>query len=144
MPGKLAAPEYFVPAGVAYDPCMLTGTCSDGLLQQIRNTPMTMTLNYLRVERVGCELTRIPLRAVGPAWSPSVAGWPAYPADAGLWREESPSLAALEGAEALTYYVYLPLILNRYGTNASSDDPTGCPCGWFAEDGRMVDFIPAP
>ena len=130
---------------------MIQGNCSSAILEAIWNTPMTMTMVYLRVTRTSTGVDRIPLRMVGPGWSPydeasSVA--------VDLHRKQvSANTMAVEPIEsgaisriasdhaALTYHVYLPLVLKPA---LPPDDPTGCPCGWFTSDGRMVDFIPPP
>jgi len=146
-PSKLASPEYFVPAGVEYDPCMLQGNCSDELLQAIRDTTMTMRIVYLRVQRTGCAMDRIPLRMVGPVWSPSAAA-SNRSLDDGIescWGSSS-SGGTVNSVGTLTYshYCYLPIISHRFCAYIPPDDPTGCPCGWFTDDGRMVDFVPHP
>lgn len=128
-PYRLASPEYFVPAGVSYDPCMVNGGCPDGLLAQIYNTTMTMRVLYLKVERASCELTRIPLRMVGPQWSSQASLSTSY---------------SLIGTSPYSYTSFLPAIFRGFCTVLPPDEPTGCPCGWFTEDGMMVDFIPRP
>lgn len=145
-PNRLSCPEYLVPAGVDYHPCMIYGGCSSELLDAIWNAPMTMTMVYLHVTRTSTGVDRIPLRMVGPKWLP-------YDEAASADREQASANTAepLEGKEVsgiipdyttvFTYQVYLPLILKPA---LPPDDPTGCPCGWFTSDGRMVDFIPPP
>lgn len=127
QPYRLASPEYFVPSGVVYNPCMVSGGCPDGLLEQIYNTAMTMWILYLKVERTGCDLTRIPLRMVGPGWSGQMSLSESY-------RPAS--------ASPYSYTVFLPLIFREFCASLPPDNPSGCPCGWFTAEGRMVDFIP--
>ena len=129
QPYQLASPEYFVPAGINYDPCMVNGGCPDWLLEQIYNTPMTMRILYLKVERTSCNLIRIPLRMVGPNWSGQTS----------LFASRS-----LTDTSSYSYTVFLPLIFREFCASPPPDDPTGCPCGWFTQEGRMVDFIPRP
>lgn len=123
---QVASPEYFVPPGVAYDPCMTNGGCSNALLDQIWNATAALTVHYYSVTRTGVGLDRIPIQPVGPGWSPGRrAGQsllPALPRNGGL--------------------LYLPVILMP--VTLPPDDRGGCPCGWFTADGRMLDFIPAP
>jgi hypothetical protein len=145
-PNRLSCPEYLVPAGVDYDPCMIQGNCSSEILETIWNTPMTVTMVYLRVTRTSTSVDRVPLRMVGPKWSP-------YDEAADVDSEQAPAntMKPLEDKEALEitpdhtselpYRIYLPLV---FKPALPSDDPTGCPCGWFTPDGRMVDFIPQP
>lgn len=129
QPVRLASPEYFVPAGVSYDSCMIYGGCPDWLLDQIYNTPMTMRILYLKVERMSCGLTRIPLRMVGPGWSGQMSVSASY-------RPVSTS--------PYSYTVFLPMVFRDFCASLPPDDPADCPCGWFTPEGRMVDFIPQP
>jgi hypothetical protein len=145
-PDRLSCPEYLVPAGVDYDPCMISGECSSEILDAIWNTPMTMTMVYLHVTRTSIGVDRIPLKMVGPNWQPGDAA-----ADIDSEQASASTIEPLEGKEAsgiildhttvLTYQAYLPLV---FKPALPPDDPTGCPCGWFTSDGRMVDFIPEP
>lgn len=56
----IAAPEYFVPAGVGYNPCMTNGGCPASLLQQIHDATMPMTV-YFRASP-GSAPKQIPYR----------------------------------------------------------------------------------
>ena len=149
-PDDLAAPEYFVPAGVDYDPCMIQGNCPSSILNAIHDTEMTMRIVYLRVERTDCTLERIPLRMVGPEWSPGVAASVQPLGGTGVPCLASGSSSAtsigplLKNTDTLTRHIYLPLALHGFCASVPPDDPTGCPCGWFTPDGRMMDFIPKP
>jgi hypothetical protein len=145
-PDRLSCLEYLVPAGVDYDPCMRQGNCSPEILDAIWNTPMTMTMVYLRVARTTTGVDRIPLRMVGPEWSPgdAAANVGSEPASTNTMKplEDGETLGVIPDHTAvLTYQVYFPLI---FKPALPPDDPTGCPCGWFTSDGRMVDFIPEP
>lgn len=135
-PGYLASLEYFVPAGVAYHPCMRSGTCSNDLLRQIYEAEMQMTIHYLRIDRINPGLDRIPLRQTGPAWKSLLASSQTRAAQATLPATVPP------GGEAR---LYLPLINADMPADPLPDeDRTGCTCGWFDPDGRMLDFVPAP
>lgn len=129
----LTAPEYFVPVGVEYDPCMTSGNCPTSLLEQIRNATMEGTVYYYRVSRRVDSLHRVPLRQVGPAWNPSLAGLAAAgDAEIGASAVEASTRA------------FIPVLQKGDAPIGPlpPDDPNGCPCGWFADDGRMVDYIP--
>jgi hypothetical protein len=136
----LTAPEYFVPVGVSFDPCMTDGNCSDALLDQIINTRMEMTVHYYRVGRITQGLIRLPLRAVGPDWDPGELVARAVPAAVEASRES----AEAETAVVPPVRYFLPLVSEQSPVEVQPDDPTGCPCGWFTPDGRMVDFVPEP
>ena len=135
----LAAPEYFVPAGVPYDPCMKDGGCPSDLLDRIYETPMQMTLYYYRVRRLSnTNLTSIPLRQVGKSWDAASAAAVATPA------ADSPVEPADAGAVNRSVAVRLPLLMKPAAPKTLPDDAPRdqCPCGWFDQDGRMVDVIP--
>jgi hypothetical protein len=131
----VAALEYFVPAGVEYDPCMIRGDCPDPILSRIAQATMQMTLHYYRVTRTAGGLVRMPLRQVGMGWSVSDAARAATPA---LEPASTPAPSAAEPAAsaAVSPRAYVPIV------SGSPDDMTGCPCGWFTPDGRMVDLVP--
>ncbi len=132
---RLASPEYFLPSSVPYDLCMTDGGCSDSLLQQIYDATMPLTVTYYSVRRIGLGLTQIPLKQVGPNWFPdAVRG--SHPAQ----EPRLPRLTQRLPAGAGT--VFLPLVLNA--PTIPPDDPAGCPCGWFDDLGRMLDFVPGP
>ncbi len=124
---RLAAPEYFVPVGVNYDPCMQSGSCPGSLLDEIFSAEMEMTLYYYSVRRVATGLNQVPLRAVGDGFGRAVAS--AAPVQQTIpAQRDNP--------------VYLPLIVGP-PVDVEPDEPgADCPCGWFTEDGRMVDFVP--
>lgn len=124
---QVASPEYFVPPGVAYDPCMTNGGCPDSLLDQIWNATASLTVHYYKVTRTDVGLDRIPIQPVGPGWSP---------AGRNITRPSQPVLFIQDTR------LYLPTIFNP--AVIPPDDTAGCPCGWFTADGRMLDFIPAP
>ncbi len=143
----VAALEYLVPEGVSYNSCMLTGTCSSTILDQIYNTSMTMKVIFLKVTRTDCALQRIPLRMVGKLWTPGMLAQTASSApalDAAPAVDPARSLvrASFYASPTLTQSLYLPLVLNRLCVSPPPDDPEGCPCGWFDSIGRMLSFIP--
>jgi hypothetical protein len=121
----LTAPEYFVPAGFTYDPCMTNGGCSDELLDAIYDAEMTLTVYYYRVSRIQEGLDRIPLRLVGMRYN-NLALFGI--GDDPIW--DAPVRQ------------FLPLV--RRPVQVEPDDTDGCPCGWFDEHGRMFDYIPRP
>lgn len=125
----LAAPEYFLPAGIPYNSCMTYGGCSNALLDQIYNKTMEANVYYYKIERIARGLQRIPLRQVGPTGGPG--DWTTSTAEV----FGAPSRSLRTGGQ---YLAFLPLI----SLQLPPDDPTGCPCGWFDKYGRMVDFIP--
>jgi hypothetical protein len=131
-PGYLASLEYFVPAGIQYQPCMRRGNCSNELIREIYNAEMQMTIHYLVIDRVNTGLDRIPLRQVGPSWSPGLAASELFAAQATL-PATTPA-----GSSRL----HMPLIYSDIPPDLPPDDRTGCPCGWFDGDGRMYDFVP--
>lgn len=127
-PAAWTAPEYFVPAGIAYDPCMTEGGCPADLLDAIYAATMDATIYYYDVERVADGLTQIPIKQVGTTWSPVVQ------------RKASPARMA-----AQDNFVFLPAVLNgEPPAELPLDDPTNCPCGWFDENGAMFAFVPGP
>lgn len=122
----LSSPEYFVPTGIAYDPCMTQGDCPVTLLDQIFAAQMEMTVYYFAIERTASPFDRVPLRQVGPEWEPG--------ASAGTVEQGVKPVTAVIPSQ-----VFVPLI-----TAAPNDISAGCPCGWFTTDGRMLDFTNAP
>lgn len=136
---RIASPEYFVPAGIPYDACMVDGGCSEALLKRIYDSEMTMTIYYYRVARIRDGLTRIPLKQVGPDWSAVVnAAQPAF--------AQATATIPQQTVPELDESVFLPLIFTAEPVvvELPDGDPTGCPCGWFDEIGRMFDFVPGP
>jgi hypothetical protein len=119
---EVTSPEYFVPEGIAYQPCMTYGGCSDALLDDIYRAEMTMSVYFYSVTPVTGEMVAVPLRMVGPDWS--VGQTLTQPMAAGARR------------------VWLPLVSRQI--SPPPFDPTKCPCGWFTADGRMIGFVPQP
>jgi hypothetical protein len=136
-PTELAVPEYVIPAGVAYQSCFTTGTCSATVLGQIYNTTMTLEIVYLSVTKPTLGGEWIPLEMAGPLWVPTASDTGGM--DLALEQTE------LDGGRPFTvsddppdeYKVYLPFM-----SIPVEEAPTGCPCGWFDSLGRMLDFSP--
>ena len=128
---RLAAPEYFVPVGVNYDPCMQSGSCPGSLLDEIFSAEMEMTLYYYSVRRVATGLNQVPLRAVGNGFGRVVAS------SLNLSAPVQQTIPAQRDNP-----IYLPLIAGPPVAVEPDDPSADCPCGWFTEDGRMVDFVP--
>ena len=128
------SPEYFVPDGVPYDPCMTNGGCSTALLEAVHDATMQATVYYYDVERIAGGMTQIPIKQVGPNWSPARSR--------GVAASAPPQPAATVQEDSL---VYLPTIVYQQPPEPPPpDDPTNCPCGWFDENGAMFAFVPAP
>lgn len=131
---SLASPEYFLPPGVAYDPCMTHGGCSRELLSRVYDTPASMQVVYLRVSHIANALERLPVQMVGSGYRGQAAA-------------ELAASAATSPAAAKPYRTFLPSA-NRTVPTAPPEDTSGCSqnggCGWFTADGRMVDYIPVP
>lgn len=131
---RVSSPEYFVPVGFSYDPCMTNGDCPTSLLDGIYGATMTLDLFFYKIDRIQNGLTQIPLRQVGPSWSPGMEAAGARPA-AGMAVAASRWNAPL----ADEIMLYLPAVL--FAEPIAPDAPTNCPCGWFDSDGRMLDYV---
>lgn len=157
----LAVPEYFLPPGIPYDPCMTDGGCPKALLDKIYTTPITMRAHYLRVERTSSALQRYQTKMVGPAWRPGITTASTYPLDqAPEVSDVSTTATRLDLASRQTAWLAIPvasvtppafnrrMFLPAIMFLLPPDDPTGCSplggCGWFTADGRMVAYIPMP
>lgn len=143
-PVRLSAPEYFVPPGIPYHPCMINGGCPRDLLDRIYNTPTTVKITYLRVDRTSTNLERIPLHMAGAGYSGTAA---APENELAAAEGLSVEMAAAAPAALPKRRAFLPLT-SAYRVTVPADTAAGCSsdggCGWFAPDGRMVDYIPAP
>jgi len=126
-PTQLAPPEYVIPAGIPYDNCFTQGNCPDGLLQRIYEAEMELEIVYLQVIRSTGEGQWVPVKMAGPAWQPSAASGPTT-VTGGTLR---PSVVPTG-----TYSIFLPFVIME------GEEPTGCPCGWFDDLGRLLDFYP--
>lgn len=139
-PFELEAPEYVLAAGVAYDDCYTRGDCSAAKLQQIYNATMHLEIIYLSVNQPPTGTQWTPLRMAGLPWSPSATG-SAVTGSPPLELLTTSGDAPVRAPDAATanHYIYLPLLFH-----VELDQPTGCPCGWFDDVGRMVDYVPGP
>ena len=125
--------EYFVPDSVEYDSCMSRGGCSDALLAQIYNATMTLEVHYLQITRPDVQLTRVPLRPVGPGWGVQSAMQREGQADVPMQLEPT---------------IFVPLLVSAPSSapqhQPEADDRSGCPCGWFDSIGAMLDYTGGP
>lgn len=129
---RITAPEYFVPAGFGYDPCMTIGNCPPSLLDAIYDATMTFDIYYYQVVRVRDGLTPFRLYQVGPEWLPS-------PAAVVTRADRTVSRLSPVAAWWALAQTFLPLIV--ISAPPPDDTPRNCPCGWFDADGRMLDFV---
>lgn len=136
-PNRFASPELFLPPGFTYNPCMTSGGCPDSLLSSLYDFTFPTTVYYYQFSRLpGSALQRIPLKSVGSEWNGAAVAA----------QEETALFTPAETEEILQSgrRVMLPMVANPTTVKPPTDDPTGCPCGWFDSQGRMFDFIPAP
>ena len=131
---QVASPEYFLPPGVPYDPCMTHGGCSGELLSRVYNTSASMQVVYLAVAHIDGVLERLPVQMVGSGYSAQAVA-------------ASTASAAAVPAAPKPYRLFLPST-NQTVPVKPPEDTSGCSqnggCGWFTSDGRMVDYIPLP
>jgi hypothetical protein len=137
-PIELSAPEYLVPAGIPYNTCFTRGDCSDQILQQIYNAAMTLQIIYLSVNRPPSGVQWTPLRMAGSAWVPT-APRSSSTTLSSLGQSAGPTNgpARTSSTSTATHWLYLPFV-------SRAEEATGCPCGWFDSDGRMLDYVPGP
>lgn len=142
-PYFLSGPEVFIPDSIPYDPCMTNGGCSPALLQAIYDATMPITITYLKVTQSACtadSYTYRPLRMVGAAWTPgSLTSATANTA----YRFPTWASPLVPGDDPLDKFIYLPIAFRspEVCTPVTPPPLADCPCGVFAADGRMVDFI---
>ncbi len=138
-PSQLAAPEYVLPDNIAYNACFTQGNCGPSVLQQIHNAQMTLRILYLSVTKPVSGGQWVPLKMAGPSWSPSIQDpAPSAPESRDPVAGSVDTVLSVVGATTDTHTAYLPLIL----FTPSEEEPTGCPCGWFDNSGRMLGFWP--
>ncbi len=125
---ELAPPEYVIPAGIPYNDCFTRGNCSAGILRQIYDAQMELEIVYLKVIHSTAGQW-VPLKMAGPAWQPSAATEPRAGGGVPVRASDVPTG---------TYVIFLPLV------TTAGEEPTGCPCGWFDDLGRMLDIFPGP
>ena len=112
------------------------GGCPDSLLQTIYDARMDMTVYYLRLERAAGGLQQVSLAQVGAGWSPGDDPF-GRAASAAVTASSSGGAPAVRNDEG---DLYLPLIIALQ--QIEPDNPgANCPCGWFADDGRMLDLV---
>ncbi len=129
----ISAPEYFVPQGISYDPCMTNGGCSSALLNAIHDAETPLTVYFYNVQPTVAGLKVLPLRQVGPGWDPASV------------THDAPAVANSAPAEANTnHHIYMPAIATNPATTRIIYTGANCPCGIFTADGRMVGFLPQP
>lgn len=114
---KVTPPELVIPAGMPYNDCFTRGDCSNSVLEAIYNASMPLDVHFLQVEYAAPYSDYIPLRMAGPAWQ----------------QTEVKAAHSLGEGE---YVVFLPVA--KRGVYVG---PEGCPCGVFAADGRMVNYL---
>ncbi len=138
-PDQLEAPEYVLPAGIAYNNCFTQGNCSSSILQQIYNTEMSLEIVYLAVDRPRTGGEWVSLKMAGPRWSPSsLAITPVTLDREGLAMGNTSSTQLILDSPAASHTMFLPIIMS----STREEAPTGCPCGWFDDRGRMLGFWP--
>jgi hypothetical protein len=128
----LAPPEYVIPVGVAYDDCFTGGDCPQEVLEAIYDAVMEMEVFYLSVAPPAAPGRWVALNMTGPDWSPRGA----VSARAGDGVPPQPSWQGPAGEHAL----FFPYIASTAPRPPSGD----CPCGWFDDQGQMLDYFVAP
>jgi hypothetical protein len=119
-PVWLTPPEVVLPAGMAYNPCFTQGNCPESVLKQIHDAVMPIRIVYLHVDPPDTGYSYIPLRMADTQWVAGMAG------------------SSQQAAAAATRKVYLPRLQRPAATPTP---PSGCPCGAFTADGRMVGIV---
>ncbi len=128
-----------------YNDCMSDGNCSTAFVEEVGGKRKPTTFYYLKVTRIAPGLTQIPLCAVGAGWSPSDAGTMCDSSrSAGIDTAEPTALvAAPEIGPEMDSIVFLPAAMRP--VEVEVDNPNAnCPCGWFTEDGRMLEYVLPP
>ena len=137
---RITTPEYFTPPGINFRSCMLTGNCPDSFLQQVYDVNYDMHIYFYKIERIGDGLVQVPLRAVGPSWNARTAE-PTLnePIVVNAVPEQQSEPVVIDRVQ-MPYSIFLPTLQTQ--VELPDDDPSaGCPCGWFDEYGRMLDFV---
>ena len=138
-PDQLEAPEYVLPAGIAYNNCFTQGNCSSSVLQQIYNAEMSLEIVYLAVDRPATGGAWLSLKMAGPRWSPAGLAIVSSASDrAWLDNGNANTTPLILDSPTATHRMFLPVIMSFTREEA----PTGCPCGWFDDRGRMLGFWP--
>lgn len=138
-PVELAAPEYVIPAGMAYDSCFTQGNCPPTILEQIYHAEMVLDIFYLAMAMPQEAGEWIPLRMAGPRWQPSTTGGQSAPESLQPPSDDGGTLSGLWSEQVTAAFaVYFPLVAGSSGP----EDPGECPCGWFDSLGRMLYYHP--
>ncbi|MFC2029935.1 hypothetical protein ACFLWA_04310 [Chloroflexota bacterium] len=135
-PRVLTPLEYVVPAGVAYDDCFLRGDCPTSILQQIHDAEMTLEIIYLSVEIIGSEGQWTSIKMAGPAWSPSEID------SSGAVQVTQKNPVDKHRAKTPAETLERPWTMFLPSVSRAVKPPVGCPCGWFNNAGRMLNYLP--
>lgn len=138
FPTELAPMEYVLPAGIAYDDCFVRGDCPPDLLRQIYDAEMALEIIYLDVNRLASAGQWVPLRMAGPVWSPSKSSLNQLERASEEHQDtmSDPSMRTSSVRSVTTHHLFVPMV----SSDPQRDLPGACPCGWFDELGRMIDF----
>lgn len=126
----LAPPEYVLAVGVPYHPCYTTGYCDSDVLHQIYDAQMTLEIVYLQVIRLTGNGQWVPVKMAGPAWTPETS--------LETRISDTQELFSTTRITTTTHSIFLPYIAREI----QEPTPVGCPCGYFDDLGRMLDFYP--
>jgi hypothetical protein len=133
-PYELEAPEYVLPAGMAYSPCYTQGNCPPAVLDEIYQKVMSLEITYLHVQGPPIEVQWTSLRMAGPSWRLDAQNATSTDIAAGL----SEATITNKGDTPPALHVqFLPLVMR--------DPWIPCPerpCGAFDWQGRLVDIVP--
>ena len=125
---------------------MHQGTCSDSVLETVSKTRMDVEIYYLKVDRIAPGLTQIPLCSVGKVWTTSNSGQQcSHVAPTAITQNEFMNSETITGPSEVQMdsFIYLPYVTRPVALE--TDNPNAnCPCGWFTEDGRMLDHVLPP
>ena len=135
---RMHAPEMIIHT-TPYDPCMTNGGCSDSLLASIQAGKMDVKIYYLKANRIlATGMTQISVKQTGTQWSARSSD--SMTTNQSELAADSNFGPAIDMDIDAMSYVYLPLIYKPIPI--PDDNPSAdCPCGWFTDDGRMLDFV---
>ena len=135
---RMHAPEMIVHTQ-PYEPCMTNGGCPDSLLTTLRASTMDVKIYYLKATRIRATgMTQISIKQTGPDWNARSSDF--IVTDQPAASTNSDFGPAIDLDIDATSYVYLPLVYKPIPI--PDDNPAAnCPCGWFTDDGRMLDFV---
>jgi hypothetical protein len=132
-PRSVATPEYVLPPGIEYDPCFTTGDCSGEILEAIHQAESEILILYLSIDGSWAAGEWRPLEMAGVSW-PTVTHTSGHYGSGFLVMPRPKTSAEITG----TWSVFLPLTLGHTATSPTEN----CPCGWFDQWGRMLDYEP--